>query len=222
MFATNMIINSLFSLFAAVFVVITTIAPEWAVWWLKSAPIWILIYWAGTTLKGATRVWALLGLLFSVTGDITLALSDDYFVAGLAAFLVAHLFYAFLFSRHIGFNVDRMPSFLLFIGMVIGICVLVLPQSGELFLPVFLYVFAICYMALMALMRNVAESHWVRWGAMSFLVSDSLIGLDKFVLAVPYDTTFIMATYYLAQWLIVYGLIRTQQASDGIGEGAQY
>ncbi len=43
-------------------------------------------------------------------------------------------------------------------------------------------------------------------GALLFMVSDSLIAINKFQFAVPFAGFLIMSTYILAQWFIVDGI----------------
>ena len=49
--------------------------------------------------------------------------------------------------------------------------------------------------------------NWVLWGAILFILSDSLIALNKFTVDIPLSKTWIMATYMGAQYLIVMGYI---------------
>src|SRR5512137_2816097 len=48
--------------------------------------------------------WILLGLLFSLAGDVFLMLGERRFLLGLASFLVAHLVYARAFTLGVGLD----------------------------------------------------------------------------------------------------------------------
>lgn len=48
--------------------------------------------------------------------------------------------------------------------------------------------------------------------ALSFILSDSLIAIDKFTISVPASSYVIMTTYYLAIFLIAYGYVRSDRA----------
>jgi hypothetical protein len=54
-----------------------------------------------------------------------------------------------------------------------------------------------------------AASLWVALGSSLFMLSDTLLALDKFVSPLPYAGLWVLATYYLAQGLIVRGVLRT-------------
>ena len=70
------------------------------------------------------------------------------------------------------------------------------------------YVTVISLMAAQAIGRAVTlgdnASRWVAVGACVFMVSDSLIAVNKFVAPVPLSSLWILATYYCAQMLIVH------------------
>ena len=70
------------------------------------------------------------------------------------------------------------------------------------------YVTVISLMAAQAIGRAVTlgdnASRWVAVGACVFMVSDSLIAINKFVAPVPLSSLWILATYYCAQMLIVH------------------
>jgi len=45
-------------------------------------------------------------------------------------------------------------------------------------------------------------------GAAFFVISDSLIALNRFVFKIQYSGLLIMVTYYVAQFLIIIGIIK--------------
>ena len=47
----------------------------------------------------------------------------------------------------------------------------------------------------------------VLFGCISFIISESIIGLDKFYASIFYESIFGMLFYGLAQFLIIFGLI---------------
>ena len=72
-----------------------------AAFWLKPLPIALFVLvvaFAAQPVSPLYRSLIVAGLLFSMTGDIFLALGDDRFVPGLVAFLFAHIFYANAFA----------------------------------------------------------------------------------------------------------------------------
>jgi uncharacterized membrane protein YhhN len=74
-------------------------------------------------------------------------------------------------------------------------------------LPVAVYVVAIALMAAQAIGRAVvlrdARAVAVAVGACVFMLSDTLLAINRFVLPLPLAQFWVLATYYLAQVLIV-------------------
>ena len=150
-----------------------------------------------------------LALLVASAGDVLLAY--DAFVPGLAAFLVAQLFYAVLFARRFQWRGDRLPLVLMLLLWSGSLLLLIGPQLGALAVPVYAYVVAILTMGLAALLSR--QRLWPgAAGAACFILSDSLIALGLFQTPLPAHGWAVMATYYLAQWLITNALI--DQAQD--------
>lgn len=161
----------------------------------------------------------ILALSASLLGDVLLMLSERLFVGGLAAFLLAHLAYLAVFSRGVGWWPDRRP-----LGLTLGIGVLMyavlwpgLPTA--LRGPVAAYVLAIAAMVAQALGRAIVlgnRAAWtVGWGALAFMLSDALLGLNRFVQPLPLAPLWVLSSYYLAQVLIVWGLLAQPSDQDG-------
>ena len=117
------------------------------------------------------------GLLFSLAGDIFLMLSGDYFVAGWAAFLIAHLVYIAAFVSDGGPYWSIWP---LLVGLAYGIVILryLWPHLGRFRAPAALYVLVIVLMAWQAAGRIPQGSGLSAWlalaGAVLFVASDSV------------------------------------------------
>jgi uncharacterized membrane protein YhhN len=64
-------------------------------------------------------------------------------------------------------------------------------------------------MGIRASERKVSDKSYqlVLIGAILFILSDSLIALSKFVVNIPLSSLWIMATYVVAQYLIIQGLL---------------
>ena len=102
----------------------------------------------------------LFALLFSWLGDVLL-IFENLFLFGLAAFLIAHLFYAFTYSNAVVKVMDNRVTFVrrLFwsIALILfGIAFLYLmePNLQEMFIPVVIYSMVIVFMGVMAVQRN--------------------------------------------------------------------
>ncbi|WP_158269289.1 lysoplasmalogenase [Saccharospirillum sp. MSK14-1] len=150
-------------------------------------------------------------LAISAVGDVLLAF--DLFELGLAAFLVAQLCYAALFARQFEWRADRLAPALMLLLWCAALLLLIVPVLGNLKLPVFAYLLAIVCMGLSALFNR--QSLWPGVaGAACFIVSDSLIALEMFTVALPAHGWAIMVTYYLAQWLLTQALIQSGRATQ--------
>jgi alkylglycerol monooxygenase len=164
------------------------------------------------------KISMLLGgaLLFSLCGDVFLMLPGDValwglppFILGLASFLVAHLFYIAVFRQGQAWFPNRRA---LWAVLAVGALMyaIVWPGLGDAVLKgaVAAYVLVISLMAAQAIGRATvhgnAAARWVAVGACVFMVSDSLIAINKFVTPVALSALWILATYYCAQILIVH------------------
>jgi uncharacterized membrane protein YhhN len=92
-----------------------------------------------------------------------------------------------------------------------------LDQHGlpaDLRVPVAAYVLVIATMAAQAWGRakhlGTAGSRWLAWGSVLFMLSDTLLAVDKFVSPLPVAGLWVLATYYLAQGFIVQGRLSSQ------------
>lgn len=163
----------------------------------KPVPVLALLLWLSSAPATPYRRRIMIGLGLSLIGDIALAWPGDQFVAGLAAFLFAHLAYLW---AYLGRTREAAPgALLLAITCGAGLFALLAWNGlGELLLPVALYALAISAM----LWRALACGGLAAIGAASFVLSDSLIGIDRFVspfAAAPY---LIILLYWLGQWAI--------------------
>lgn len=145
------------------------------------------------------------GLLFSLGGDVFLMLPRDRFVAGLASFLVAHLFYIGAFTRDGGFSRHSSTALpLVALGAIL--LSLLWPFLGPLRLPVVAYMLVILVMAWQALERSRLDAHdgawWAAVGAVLFVASDATLGLVRFRADFAGSRALVLGTYYLAQWMI--------------------
>ena len=145
------------------------------------------------------------GLVFSLAGDMFLMLPRDRFVAGLASFLVAHLFYVAAFA-------PRPPSFqapgalLVLVVFGIGLLRALWMDLGKLRAPVAVYAAALLVMAWQAAERwTVLGTEPALLGAIGaalFVVSDSVLAWERFAARHRYGQVVVLSTYFAAQWLI--------------------
>lgn len=156
------------------------------------------------------RAWMLaVPLALSALGDVLLALGNRFFIHGLGAFLVAHLVYINLFRSMWPKPVVLTPRMLIglvgLFGWSIAVTVILLPKLDFTTGPAIpMYVGALTAMAACAF--PVANgNNWIAGGAILFVISDSLLGLNRFHTKIPNIGYVVWITYYLAQFCIFTG-----------------
>ncbi len=191
-----------------------------ALWW----------YWrADSRHRAAGRAYGgiALALAFSWVGDVLLDLAryrveggERWFLSGIGAFFLAQLAYAVSFHwfppRGKGLLWYRPWWLLVLLAYLVSFLWTLWPGLPQgLRIPVVVYGGALCTMVASAMNlggRLAADAYrMVVWGALSFLLSDSLIGLSRFraeVWSWPQPQVWIMLTYLAGQGLIVIGLHR--------------
>ena len=172
---------------------------------VKPLPILALLGWLHDAPPSDYRRWISLGLIFSLLGDVLLAWpGDPFFVFGLAAFLLAHLAYLKAYLS----DCKRLALVPLMLAGVVGAAllgILISHDLGPLLLPVIVYGLAISVMLWRALARlgtdvPARSAGLAAAGALAFVLSDSVIGINRFVApfhAAPYV---IILSYWLGQW----------------------
>jgi uncharacterized membrane protein YhhN len=183
-----------------------------------------LYYWASQKEKQEfVAVNVLVAIVFSCLGDTLLMLqrlNPTYFMVGLGAFLLAHIFYIFAYRQHQGENsadelqgLQKIRFGLPIILSGTGLVAILYSRLGDLKIPVLIYAAVITYMVLTALFRfgktNTGSFAMVFGGAILFMISDSLLAVNKFIEPLDYANFWIMTTYITAQFLIVRGLVRS-------------
>ena len=151
-----------------------------------------------------------IAFFFSMLGDTFLMFNGEkYFMFGLGLFFITHLLYIFVFTRNwLKRNLFTRISFVLF--SVIMLFILQHNISKSLLIPIVIYMITITIMVISASERNTNTESYrlVFMGAILFLLSDSLIAIDKFVVPIPFQTFLIMGTYILAQYLVSVGFLK--------------
>ncbi|HEU0302434.1 MAG TPA: lysoplasmalogenase [Longimicrobium sp.] len=172
---------------------------------LTTALILALAATAGEPVSNGYRALVCAGLLFSLAGDVFLMLPRDRFVAGLASFLVAHLFYVAAFApRPPGLAAPLALAAVLAYG---GVLLRALwPHLGTLRAPVALYAAALMAMAWQAMERwavlDATPALLAAAGAVLFVASDSVLAWERFVRRRGWGQAVVLGTYFAAQWLI--------------------
>lgn len=160
------------------------------------------------TLDAAASVygrWILAALVLGALGD-ALLLSDRprFFLAGLAAFLVAHACFAGAFLS--GGFARGAAALALLPALAVGVAVVrwLWPHLGRDFrAPVLAYVATILLMCAAAAGCAAAGGRWgVLAGALLFAASDIAVARDRFVAPGFFNKAWGLPTYYAAQLLL--------------------
>jgi uncharacterized membrane protein YhhN len=154
----------------------------------------------------------LFGLVFSLLGDVLL-IGEDYFIFGLGSFLIAQLAYTFAFFRSNYGQKGWIQKKPILAGIVfiytIAIIYFLKDSVGELLPAIVVYATVISLMLIAALNRkDVAQKvsfTLVTLGALSFVVSDTLLAVNKFHDSFILANIAVMLTYGIAQYLLVKG-----------------
>ncbi len=189
-------------------------------YFLKPVTMVFLFSWliAATGGLSGITLWFGIGLILSMAGDIFLMLPKEQFIAGLVAFLLAHVAYI------IGFNAS-LPPFtplgLFFVTVVAAIgkelytkIAAGLEEKGKSALqkPVLAYTAVIAVMLLSALF-SLFRADWslgaaltVSLGAALFMLSDAILAWNKFVAPIRNGRVMNMAAYHLGQIILIVGV----------------
>ena len=163
----------------------------------------------------------LVAIVFSWLGDVALLFQKFepiFFMMGLGSFLIAHIGYILAYNQHRsaqhGTELLGVQKFRFALPIVLagtGLITVLYPHLGELRIPVSVYALVLVVMVLKALFRfgfTNAKSFWLVFiGALLFMVSDSLIAINKFLSGFDAAGLAIMSTYMVAQFLLIKGLL---------------
>ncbi len=160
-----------------------------------------------------------LALIFCWLGDVFLMFdqyNERFFMVGLGSFLVAHLFLIFSYRQLMveadefkGTQRIRLSFPIILAGS--GLIVVLYPKLGDLKIPVMVYALMLTLMVLQSIFRfarTTTKSFWLVFlGAVAFMLSDSLLAINKFYQAISFAGVWIMLTYIAAIYLIVQGAL---------------
>lgn len=188
---------------------LSTLYPSYEYsWLLKISPIILLMLSTWQKKHNKLTLLFLVGLLCSACGDVLLDFDrDNLFIWGLGAFFVAHLFYLAAI-----FPLEKKRAIFIMFYLVygVGIAWLLLPNLGELLIPVVAYMSVLLLMGMSTVLSRKTNA-WLVLGGLSFVISDSIIGLNKFYSPIPDAHLLIMVTYYFAQFALFKGVFYQQQ-----------
>jgi len=172
-----------------------------------------LIVLYSLSVSNSNKVY-ILALLFSFLGDVFLLfLGELNFILGLVSFLIAHSIFIKIIIKRIEKSSIKIiigSSFLFFVIFCMLIYLLI-NSLGELLIPVIIYGLTISVFGTVAfidyLNSKSQKSLWMLAGAIVFVLSDSVLAINKFYTQKLLFEVIVMSTYILAQFLIYRSMI---------------
>ncbi|MDI6770615.1 MAG: lysoplasmalogenase [Anaerolineales bacterium] len=210
-------------IFAALDWLAVTIWRKWKILEYIAKPLTLVTLTVGfalvTRLEGIA-LWFGLGLLLSLAGDIFLMLPREQFIAGLVAFLLAHVAYIIGLTA----GMTALPTLwagMLIIVLGVGLTRVMKPIIGglkakgltRLVMPVQVYglvITAMLFTAMLTVYRvewNASAAALVSAGAFLFYLSDIILAWHRFVNPIKNGRVMNMVTYHLGQMLLATGVI---------------
>lgn len=192
----------IFIVFSSFYVFFFSLIPDSFQMLFKLIPMALIIFIAITTKSTNSKKYQriiIIALIFCAIGDYTI----QWFLIGLISFLIGHLFYIYAFSSILRLKKLTKLQYALIIYAVLMIAFLggTLFYKGEIVLAimVILYIVVIVTMGLTAVRTQLK---FAIFGALLFILSDSILAINKFIISVPFSHVLIMLTYYSAQILL--------------------
>lgn len=172
----------------------------------------------------------LLAQIFGLAGDVFLLLSSRWFLPGLGAFLMGHLFYISILGLCLlrGFSIAGIMSlwpFGFILSLIIWMVLLlsfygfVAPKSPRLtmpralWIPIQVYGWVLSVFVILSILVVLTAPDitiprlFLVVGAFLFYMSDSLLAYDRFKRKLPKVNVWIMVTYHLAQFSLAMGFL---------------
>ncbi|WP_096270851.1 lysoplasmalogenase [Paucisalibacillus globulus] len=169
----------------------------------------ILLAITESGLSSAFSYLVLFALLFSLFGDVFL-LREEWFVHGLASFLIAHILYSIGIVVAFDLRFTFTTSSLLIILMMIAILFFLILQPNVrknggwvLLLAIAGYITVITTMVGLSIMTGVSI---LITASILFFISDAVLAFNKFVKKFQLADYIVMSTYFIAQLLFAISL----------------
>lgn len=149
------------------------------------------------------------GLIFCLIGDVLL-LFNSMFIFGLIAFLIGHLIFIKAFILIDGFLVNY-KSLALLVLYACGFFWFIKNDLGDLLIPVIFYMTCILFMAWQGINLFLSKSNYFSKLILSavclFVLSDTILAIDKFKMELHFANELIGITYWTAITLIALSTI---------------
>jgi len=188
---------------------------------IKGSAVGLLAVFVLVGTQSINHLLLFFALAASVGGDILLELpGENSLTRGLTSFLAAHVFFIILYVKNRMFVEDitafRVRLAALMWALAAVAAYFLYPQLGEMAMPVVTYSVVLAAMATTALFSKFAVK-LTGFGALLFVISDAVLGAQLFATVPDFAGYIIWATYYLAQLLMVLGVILADERPTNYG-----
>jgi len=187
----------------------------------KGSAVGLLAIFVLVNMQSLNHTLLFLALCASVAGDVLLEIPHEHsFTRGLTAFLCAHVIFILLYLKNRLRAEDvtslrvKLAAFLWALVAISGF--LLFPDLGEMMTPVLSYSAVLAAMATTALFSKFPVK-LVAFGALLFVVSDGILGVQTFASAPDFTHYVIWATYYLAVLLMTLGVMLNDDRRTNYG-----
>lgn len=210
--------------FTLIYLLFTLFELESLTSWLKPFLIPLLAFVFIKSEKFAQKKTLLVALIFSWLGDVLLlfvSINSLFFNLGLIAFLLAHWTYIYLFLKIKDNKTSIFNRYLILILIYLfGFIYLLWNSLREMKIPVMIYALVISAMLFIVIQLHLSAKQKgtkiMVWGAIFFVLSDSILAVNKFHSPIYLSSFWIMSTYLTAQFLLVFGIfsLKLRQKKD--------
>ena len=201
--------------FAFLYLIFTLFQWEILTSWFKPflIPLLAFVLIKTATFEVKKALW--FALLFSWFGDVLLLFvtkNSLFFILGLVSFLLAHLAYIYLFLKLQPQKSNPFNRYLVLIVLYLfNFLYLLWDSLHEMKIPVIVYALVISIMLYVVIQLHLSTKQKATrilvWGAIFFVLSDSILAINKFYTPINWSSFWIMSTYLTAQFLLVYGIL---------------
>lgn len=191
---------------------------------LTTVLILALVAGALAPISARYRMLVCVGLVFSLAGDVFLMLPGDWFVFGLASFLLAHLCYVAAFAPGSSAR-DKLVACVAYAVIAAANLVGLLPRvPAELHAPVLAYVAVLMLMGALAAARGwslrgdprlARPARLAAIGGALFVLSDSVLAWNRFGGGIPLAPLWVLAGYYASSWCIALSVDAGKEVAHG-------
>ena len=204
----KVIIYKIYIFIALLYIILLSIHPYPFSSVIRLLPVLMFAYLCFKYLKEPMKFFMGIGYICCTCGDIFLDLSrTEFFIQALAAFLFGQIFYIIAFAQQFYYRKKRLYLALSPLLYALVITIILFPRLGTFLIPVLVYIVVITLMGIFSAFIN-SKKTGIFIGAMIFIISDSLIAINKFVVPFKYSTAIIISLYFIAQYMIGTGVLK--------------